>query len=569
MEKVQKQIIFLVASFLLLVASSAQAASLYFSPSSDTYNVGESFPVSVYVSSADQAMNAASGIISFPQDKLEVTSLSKSGSIFTFWVQEPVFSNSAGTVTFEGIVLNPGFTGSTGKIITVNFEAKAAGSVPLTFSSGSVLANDGKGTNILVSMGAAAYALAAKIITPLPPGETPTAPTTPTLPTQALAAPVITSSTHPNPDKWYFNNDPEFNWTLPSDVNGVSIYLSKSPSSNPGPASDGLSTSKSYKDIDDGTWYFHIKFRNQQGWGKITHRKVLIDTQPPLPFEIEVQREDPTDPQPILIFETTDELSGIEYYEVKTGEREPLYLNLKTSYKLPPQTPGKHSIEVKAFDKAGNWTVATEEFTIKPLPEPIFTDYPKELESGYELTVKGESKYSNSQIIIWLQKENEEPRSFTIQSDGAGKFVFVSDKGLRDGIYKVWLEVVDGRGARSLPTEKITITVTKPAVFRIGTWAVSLLVIIIPLIALVTFVVFLLFLIWYIWYKFSLMRKRLRKEVREAENALHQAFDLLKEDIQEQIKMLEKTRTKRQLTKEEEKIIKQLKKRFRRCGKIC
>ena len=82
--------------------------------------------MNVLVSSADQSMNAASGVISFPQDKLEVASISKTGSIFTLWVQEPTFSNSAGAVTFEGIVLNPGFMGANGKAITINFKVKAA-----------------------------------------------------------------------------------------------------------------------------------------------------------------------------------------------------------------------------------------------------------------------------------------------------------------------------------------------------------------------------------------------------------------------------------------------------------
>src|SRR3989344_8514414 len=91
---------------------TAQAATLYFSSSSGTQAVGTTFSVGVYVSSADQAMNAASGVISFPADKLAVESLSKSGSIFSLWVQEPSFSNSAGAVNFEGIVLNPGFTGA-------------------------------------------------------------------------------------------------------------------------------------------------------------------------------------------------------------------------------------------------------------------------------------------------------------------------------------------------------------------------------------------------------------------------------------------------------------------------
>lgn len=60
-----------------------QAAGLYFSPAAGSYKAQSTFAVDVYVSSADQAMNAASGTISFPQDKLEVVSLSKEGSIFT------------------------------------------------------------------------------------------------------------------------------------------------------------------------------------------------------------------------------------------------------------------------------------------------------------------------------------------------------------------------------------------------------------------------------------------------------------------------------------------------------
>ncbi|MDP3003953.1 MAG: hypothetical protein Q8N43_00360, partial [Candidatus Azambacteria bacterium] len=93
MEKTQK-IKFLIYSvfavvFFAALPAAAQAVNLYFTPSAGSYSVGSSITVNVYVSSVNQAMNAASGIISFPQDKLEVTSLSKTGSIFTLWVQEP------------------------------------------------------------------------------------------------------------------------------------------------------------------------------------------------------------------------------------------------------------------------------------------------------------------------------------------------------------------------------------------------------------------------------------------------------------------------------------------------
>ena len=53
-------------------------------------------------------------------------------------------------------------------------------------------------------------------------------------------------------------------------------------------------------------------------------------------------------------------------------------------------------------------------------------------------------------------------------------------------------------------------------------------------------------------------RKRIRKETEEAEQALHRAVKLLKGDIKDQIKLLEKVKSKRQLTKEEDKIVKQL-----------
>jgi len=131
MAKIYK--IALVFIFLGMVPLVAEAATLYFSPSSGAYTVGGTLSVNVYVSSADQAMNAASGVISFSQDKLEVASLSKSGSIITLWVQEPTFLNSAGTVNFEGIVLNPGFTGVAGKIITTNFRVRRQALPILTF----------------------------------------------------------------------------------------------------------------------------------------------------------------------------------------------------------------------------------------------------------------------------------------------------------------------------------------------------------------------------------------------------------------------------------------------------
>src|SRR3990167_7780133 len=197
-----------------VIPKTAEAAALYFSPSSGTQVINSTFSVNVYVSSADKAMNAASGTVSFPPDKLEVASLSKNSSIMTLWVQEPSFSNSAGTINFEGIVMNPGFTGSSGKILTLTFKVKAMGEAGLVFASGMVLANDGAGTNILTGLGSANYNLGVpevQAVEPAPPkaaekeAET-TAEIAPAAGKAAVpAAPIVASPTHPDQEKWYAN----------------------------------------------------------------------------------------------------------------------------------------------------------------------------------------------------------------------------------------------------------------------------------------------------------------------------------------------------------------------------
>jgi hypothetical protein len=540
-----------VLAFLITTPQFAEAASLYFSPSSGSYDVGTTLSVSVYISSANQAMNAASGLISFPTDKLQIISLSKTGSIFTLWVQEPSFSNSIGTVNFEGIVLNPGFTGSGGKIITMNFRVKAAGVSSLSFSSGSVLANDGSGTNILENSDNAQFSFG---------GVIPSVPrsTTPSSVADVPAAPQISSPTHPDPNAWYQQKNAKFTWQVPIGVTSIRLLVNKNASVTPTIVYGSTISEKEIADLTDGISYFHIQFRNTNGWGGISHFRFQIDTEKPSRFDIsEISRKDLTEPKVKFIFDAKDATSGIDHYEIQIDNGSPEVWKDDGShlYETIAIEPGKHTLIAKAVDKAGNLLANSEEFIVEALNSPTIIDYTKELQSGEPLIVHG-STYPNNKVIIGLQRENDDSKSFTTQSDLDGKFTFITDGRLTNGIYSLWAEVVDSRGAKSLPSEKITIAVAKSVIFRVGSWAVSFLAILVPLVALI---VLLLFIVWYGWHKFSMFRKRLKKEVREAESTIHNTFDLLKDGIREQVKMLEKTKTKRELTEEEEKIIKQLK----------
>lgn len=148
-----------------LIAFRVEAASLSVSPNSGQYNVGSTFTINVLVSSSDQSINVVSGEISFDAAKLEVVSVTKSGSIMGLWVQEPNFSNILGTIKFEGIILNPGFLGSNGKVISIIFKAKNPGSIKLLLANVSILANDGEGTDVLDSLDHGNYTIGGETIT--------------------------------------------------------------------------------------------------------------------------------------------------------------------------------------------------------------------------------------------------------------------------------------------------------------------------------------------------------------------------------------------------------------------
>lgn len=146
-------------TLVLLPQAKVSADTLFVSPTSGNYNVGQTFSLRVLVSTSGKAVNAISGSVSFPRDQVQVTSVSKTGSILSLWVVEPTFSNAVGSVNFEGVVPNPGYIGSSGTVLTINFRVVATGDAPIRVSSGSILANDGLGTNILRTMGTSSFTL--------------------------------------------------------------------------------------------------------------------------------------------------------------------------------------------------------------------------------------------------------------------------------------------------------------------------------------------------------------------------------------------------------------------------
>jgi len=158
----------------------AQSATFSVSPPEGSFRVGQKFSVAISVHSGGSPINAAEATLNFPQDLLTVTSLSKSGSIFSLWTVEPT-SSSGGIITFAGGTPSP-FSGPSGTLLTVNFKAKKQGEARVIFSGGRILAADGKGTDIFSGSSDGSYKITPPPVIPKPKAPVIPAPEVPEVP---------------------------------------------------------------------------------------------------------------------------------------------------------------------------------------------------------------------------------------------------------------------------------------------------------------------------------------------------------------------------------------------------
>lgn len=462
---VKKILVFLLLFF--VSTNTLFAASLNFSPAAGTYNQNANFSVGVYVSSPDQAMNAASATIKFPTDKLQVVSISKSGSIMDFWAREPEFSNATGEIKLEGVVLTPGYQGSAGKILTINFKGKNTGSAPVTIFSSSVLANDGVGTNILTNVSGATFVIKEAVvkepevikIEDLKPVEE-------EIVTDEVCEPdsIITSATHPGV-VWRRENTAAFSWDLEKDTLASKIAFDKNPDTEPSTVNSPAIVEKRYENLEDGIWYFHLALQNNQGWDKTEHFKIKIDHTPPTIEASEIRRADLTDPKPVISLKIDDKISCVKSFEFSVNDEVLDYEKLASGdLRLETLEPGEHELVITTYDRAGNKNEAFLPITIEALEVPEVTDYPAEISVGETLIVKGETIPNGNVEARVTSKKNNFLSRREFQS-ASGKFTF-EEEGLKKGIVFVSFRVSDARGAMSQWSVPVETKVVGESIFK-------------------------------------------------------------------------------------------------------
>ena len=310
-----------------------RSATLYLLPQHQTVYQKDTFLVELRLDSENEEINTAELNLKVSSNLLEVLDFNKGGSIFNFWAVEPKAKDNL--ISLTGGVPK-GFKGD-GLILKINFLAKEIGKTEIDFKEDSkVLLNDGEGTPANLTFLEGNYEISER-----PEG-----------------LPLLSSSTHPDQNKWYKGNTLHLHWNL-ADGAEYSYLLSRDPLAEPDEIPDKPKGEliwmgdMEYPDLEDGIYYFSLRQKLPgENWSKKITFRAMIDTTPPEDFKPEIGR-DPAifEGKYFLSFATTDKTSGIDYYEVKEGKRD--FKKAGSPYSLEDQSL-QSTILVKAVDKAGN-----------------------------------------------------------------------------------------------------------------------------------------------------------------------------------------------------------------------
>lgn len=549
-----------VIAFSVFYFSSAcvvYAATLTISPAINDLKVGSSVTVSVVVNSENTAINGADGTITFSPDILEVSYISKNNSIFPIWVEDPSYSNKNGIITFNGGIPNPGYTGSNGKVFSFILRAKKEGDATLNFSSSNVRANDGLGTNVLSKQESLQVTVAStktptkdivdeqKNITPIAVADVP-------------KIPRITSSVYPNQNEWYQTTTGTFFWSLEKNITKARLSVTKNSNGNTSVVYSPAISSKEIDNFSDGIWYFNAQLANDSGWSDTARYMVRVDTEKPEYCSVSKSSlvDDTTGVKAQLKIESRDVTSGIDHYTISVdGDKAIVWNNSNDNiYTTSVLNQGKHTVVVNAYDKAGNVCESKTEFDIESkITPPVVETYEDKVIVGDEITLQGKT-YPNSQVEIIIEKEDGTIKTEMTRSNNEGVFSYATNPNLKKGVYTIYARVITDTGVRSLPSSMSTVEIVSE-LHKKDVAGSSDIVLIVLIIALTIAIVVICITV----YKLYQIKATIRRETLIAEGKFHRAFNVLRDEIAIQLQAFEKVKNKRDLTKEEVKILKVLK----------
>lgn len=548
--RIKQSFLFFLAVSVFLDPSLVEAASLSLSPQTRSLHAGDRITVSVYANAGGTPVNAVSGTVSYDPSSLEAVSVGKTSSIVTLWVQEP--SITSGNVSFEGVIPNPGFSGSLGKIVDVVFRAKKEGSTALLITNASVLANDGLGTEVLTGTSGSTFSIATTDQTAPVEIQEDAAPSSRKEPVLLS----ITSSTHPDPLAWHNKNTGTFGFVLPQGTEAIRLILSRFATAKPSVVYRPALSEKTLDAIPEGTTYLLMEALVNGSWSEPASYQIKVDTIAPELSQIQERtRTDATDPVVELLVSAKDAGSGMSKFFVSVDGGAEQGRTLGEPLRVGPLSPGAHTITVFAADRAGNRAAATYTANIEALPAPQLRGSDREVLWGENLQVSGIASHFFGTVRLDLHSGGGVfSASGSIEPDGT--FVLSRAHDLPPGRYEARVVTVDARGASSVPSEAFYVDFkSRPIGDLLLSFGKDLGAGFFVILAILGFAA----VLSGAYLRFVRWRKHLLKEIRDVDLTVEKSFALLRDDVEAFVEEITKESSKRKLTAVEKRFVKTMK----------
>lgn len=456
----------------LLSALHAHAATFELALEKDIANAAEDVAILATINSEGQDINTAQATITFPANLLSVTKIDYTGSIFTFWLEEPSFDNDKGTISFVGGSTS-GFNGSSLKLLRIAFKVKGSGTGKLGINNGAITASDGTGSNVYntskgldINIPSSAEFQAVKLERARE-----AATVAKELPSRiGLSIPF-----YPDQTRWN-NRSASFkaSWNITSDTTRAAVALNKSSNFTPEASAEALSGSKVFPALADGVWYLHLRLENNIGWSSTLHYRIAVDTMPPSAFKITSNEGFKTgEPKPTINFASSDLNSGINNYIIHLDGNVVATTNA-TKYQFPPLLPGVHRLVVSAVDKAGNSISESESLEILPITSPIISYVSGSVIANEGGINAGGTSEKGTDVVVQVENSQKQIVAEQVATvDGNGNWNIFINKAFNTGDYHLLATARNKNMASSFPVVSDTINVKERPMLVLGSLEIT------------------------------------------------------------------------------------------------
>ncbi len=464
--------------FILLIVSlfgvKISAADLFTTSAKTQVNIGETFDIYINVNSDGSIVNSAEGNISFPAELLSIVSINNNASIFSMWPEKPVFSNENGTMGFNGGLPNPGFSGSKGSVLKITFKANKSGRAPISIVSGSVYSNDGTGTDVLKGKKGITITVNESVkVDPVIKDDKDDVVSNKIEDDKVTKniinnintpkAPVISSADSSDLNSWFRQKDIILEWDIPKGVDAVQYSFDSKDVSIPNILKIPPLNNTKLVNVANGVSNFHIRFRNQGGWGEILHQKIKVDLISPEIISVESNKSDGL---VSLSLNLKDIHSGLSKINIFDDTDKPIVSDFIISSEsvvvnLPLLKSGDNKLKVVVYDNAGNVTEKYIDVNSPAPNKPTISVDKTDFKIGKE-NIFSVKSYPNSSIDLWIKDiATAKVDKVQLNTDKNGIAQYNLSNIQSSGIKSIWASVDNNCGDICVLSEEVEVNITQ------------------------------------------------------------------------------------------------------------